>query len=108
MGALTNSGRRSANYVGFYKGIQSAGAAVMWSLDANKASFFAEYISNVALLIGSLLLAGPVIFLSITDTTLLEEDLEGTGETREDVVIDKTAIRPPSSDRAASPIANNV
>ncbi len=33
MGALSNSGRKAANIVGFYKGIQSAGGAVSWRLD---------------------------------------------------------------------------
>jgi hypothetical protein len=36
MGALSNSGRKSANLAGFYKGIQSAGAAVFWALDGHK------------------------------------------------------------------------
>lgn len=30
MGSLTNNGRKLANFAGFYKGIQSAGAAGMW------------------------------------------------------------------------------
>lgn len=86
MGALSNSGRRSANYVGFYKGIQSAGAAVMWALDAHKISFLAEYISNFALLGASLLIAAPVIFLKIKNHSAIEEDLAGTGETIADVL----------------------
>jgi len=36
MGALSNSGRKAANLAGFYKGIQSAGAAVFWRLDGLK------------------------------------------------------------------------
>lgn len=34
MGSLSNSGRKSANYAGLYKGLQSAGAAIFWDLDA--------------------------------------------------------------------------
>lgn len=30
MGALTNNSRKLANFAGFYKGIQSAGAAIAW------------------------------------------------------------------------------
>jgi hypothetical protein len=86
MGALSNSGRRSANYVGFYKGIQSAGAAVMWSLDSKKTSFLAEYISNFVLLGVSLLIAAPVIFLKVKDHVSIEEDLQGTDETLADVL----------------------
>lgn len=86
MGALSNSGRRSANYVGFYKGIQSAGAAVMWALDSKKISFLAEYASNWALLTFSLLVAAPVIFYKIKDHVAVEEDLAGTDETLADVL----------------------
>ena len=32
MGALTNNGRKLANFAGFYKGIQSAGSAVTWAI----------------------------------------------------------------------------
>jgi len=86
MGALSNSGRRSANYVGFYKGIQSAGAAVMWSMDSRKTSFMAEFASNWGLLAGSLLVAAPVIFLKIQDHVSVESDLAGTDETLADVL----------------------
>ena len=86
MGALSNSGRRSANYVGFYKGIQSAGAAVMWSLDSHKLSFRGEFISNWVLLSASLVCAAPVIFMKIKDHVTVEEDLKGTDETLADVL----------------------
>jgi hypothetical protein len=88
MGALSNSGRRSANYVGFYKGIQSAGAAVMWSRDSHKMTFKAEFISNWVMLVASLIIAAPVIFMKIHDTVLLEADLQGTDETAQDVILD--------------------
>lgn len=39
MGALSNSGRKAANLAGFYKGIQSAGAAIFWRLDDNGVAF---------------------------------------------------------------------
>jgi hypothetical protein len=87
MGALSNSGRRAANYVGFYKGIQSAGAAVMWALDGGpKISFLAEFASNWALLSFSLVCAAPVIFLKIKDHSTIEDDLKGTDETLADVL----------------------
>jgi hypothetical protein len=86
MGALSNSGRRSANYVGFYKGIQSAGSAVMWSLDSHKLSYQGEYITNFVLLSVSLLCAAPVIFLKVKDHVNVEDDLKGTDETLADVL----------------------
>lgn len=86
MGALSNSGRRLANYVGFYKGIQSIGAAVMASLDGRKISFMSEFISNWALLGASLVVALPAIFFKIRDHVEVEQDLQGTDETVEHVL----------------------
>jgi len=86
MGALSNSGRRAANYVGFYKGIQSAGAAVIWSLDSRKISFMAEFASTWGLLLFSLVCATPVIWFKVKDHVTVEEDLVGTGETLADVL----------------------
>ncbi|KAM5347754.1 hypothetical protein ACJ41O_007578 [Fusarium nematophilum] len=86
MGALSNSGRRCANYIGFYKGIQSAGAAISNNLDARKVSFEAQFISNWVLLSASLVIAAPVIFLKIRDHVAVEEDIAGTDETVADVV----------------------
>ncbi|KAI6775962.1 hypothetical protein HG530_002720 [Fusarium avenaceum] len=85
MGALSNSGRRAANYIGFYKGIQSAGAAISNNLDARKVSFHAQFMSNWVLLAASLIIAAPVIFLKIQDHVNVEQDLEGTDETLADV-----------------------
>ncbi|KAH8885253.1 MFS general substrate transporter [Thozetella sp. PMI_491] len=86
LGALSNSGRRSANFVGFYKGIQSVGTAIVNNLDARKLSFEAEFISNWALLGAALVFAAPVILLKIRDHVAAEEDLKGTDETLEDVL----------------------
>lgn len=85
MGAITNNGRKLANFVGFYKGIQSAGAAISFRIDARNVSFMAEFASNWGLLLGALLLAAPVIFLKIKDTVPVEEDLEFSDETLADV-----------------------
>ena len=86
MGSLSNSGRRTANYVGFYKGLQSAGAAVMWSLDRDKLSYKSEWATNIGLLLGSLLIAAPLILVRIKDHVEIEDDLADVDETIEDVV----------------------
>lgn len=86
MGALGNSGRRLANLAGFYKGLQSAGAAVMWSLDSKETPYMNELASNWGILAGSLVVALPVVLLRIRDTVPIEEDLKGTDETIEDVL----------------------
>lgn len=86
MGALTNNGRKLANFAGFYKGIQSAGAAVAFRIDALGVPFMNEFASNWGLLAGSLLLAAPVIWLKVRDTVPLEDDLKFSDETLEDVM----------------------
>lgn len=80
MGALSNSGRRTANYIGFYKGLQSAGSAVTWAVDSQKIHYMSEYASNFGLLSGSLLIAAPVIFFKLKNTADLEGDILNTGE----------------------------
>lgn len=86
MGSLSNSGRKTANFAGFYKGIQSAGAAIISAIDGNKTSYVAEFGASWGLLAGSLLIAAPVIFLKVQDHVTLEEDLKFSDETIEDVL----------------------
>ncbi|KAI9661174.1 MAG: hypothetical protein M1821_009501 [Bathelium mastoideum] len=88
MGSLTNNGRKLANFAGFYKGIQSAGAAVMWRIDGldNPPAYMSLFASCWALLGGSLILALPVILLKVRDHVPLEDDLKFTDETAADVV----------------------
>lgn len=85
MGAITNNSRKLANFAGFYKGIQSAGAAIVWRLDDLGVPFMNLFASCWALLAGSLLLALPVILLKIRDTVPIEDDLKFSDETVEDV-----------------------
>lgn len=81
MGALTNNGRKLANFAGFYKGIQSAGGAITWRLDDLKIPYMNMFASNWGLLAGSLLVALPVILLKVEDTVSLEKDVAFTDET---------------------------
>jgi hypothetical protein len=78
MGAMTNNSRKLANYSGFYKGIQSAGAAII--------SYVSEFASSWGLLAGSLLIALPVMLMTIKDTVSIEEDLKLSDETRDEVL----------------------
>lgn len=81
MGALTNNGRKLANFAGFYKGIQSAGGAITWRLDDTGIEYMAMFASNWGLLAGSLLVALPVILWKVEDTVSLEKDVQFTDET---------------------------
>ena len=86
MGSLTNNGRKLANFAGFYKGIQSAGAAITPAIDTGKPSYMSEFATNWALLATSLVIAAPLIWWKVQDTTDLEEDLKFTDETMADVL----------------------
>jgi hypothetical protein len=86
MGAITNNSRKLANFAGFYKGIQSAGAAIIWRLDGLNKPYMDLLASCWILLAGSLVVALPVMILKIKDTVPVEEDLKFTDETIEDVL----------------------
>ncbi len=86
MGALTNNGRKLANFAGFYKGIQSAGAAIMFRLDALEEPYMNLFASCWGLLAGSLVIALPLIMLKVRDTVPLEEDVKFSDETIEEVM----------------------
>jgi hypothetical protein len=86
MGAITNNGRKLANFAGFYKGIQSAGAAIVWRLNGMKTPYINLFASCWILLAGSLVVALPVMVLKIKDTVPVEEDLRFTDEVVEDFI----------------------
>ena len=87
MGAITNNGRKLANFAGFYKGIQSAGAAIIWRTDGLEVPYMNVFASSWALLAISLLFALPVMLLKIKDTVSVEEDLKFSDETIDDVFV---------------------
>ncbi|GJD02274.1 Major facilitator superfamily transporter [Colletotrichum higginsianum IMI 349063] len=86
MGALSNSSRKAANLAGFYKGIQSAGAAVFWRLDGLGTEYNTIFGASWGCLAGALVIGAPIIFLKIKDTVSVEEDLKFSDETVADVV----------------------
>ena len=104
MGALGNSGRRLANLAGFYKGLQSTGAAIMWDLDYRKLSLMKEFASNWGLLAGSVLVASPLVFLRIKDHAELDQDLKGTGETVSDVIPDQSDAKDVAEEKRESEV----
>ncbi|KAK6521391.1 hypothetical protein TWF506_001611 [Arthrobotrys conoides] len=80
MGALSNNSRKLAIYAGFYKGIQSAGSAITFRLDSLKVPYIRMFGSTWGLLLGSLVVAAPVIFLRIQEHVSAEEDLKFSDE----------------------------
>lgn len=85
MGALTNNGRKLANFAGFYKGLQSAGAAIIWRLDGIGIPYWNVFGSTWGLLAASLLFALPVILLKVRDHVPIEDDLKFSDETFDEV-----------------------
>lgn len=87
MGSLSNNSRTLANFAGFYKGIQSAGAAVAWRIDGmdNPPEYMNIFASCWGLLCGSLLFALPVIWIKVKDHGDEEKDLAFTDETKADI-----------------------
>ena len=84
MGSLTNNSRKLANYAGFYKGIQSTGAAIVWRLDSIKIPYMNLFASSWALMAGSLIIAAPLIY-NVKDHVDLEQDLKFSDATVQDV-----------------------
>ena len=74
MGALSNEPRKLAYFAGFYKSIQSAGAAVIWRVDALKAPFRAIFASSWALSGAGLIVAFPIVLMKIRETNVHRED----------------------------------
>ena len=81
MGALTNSSSRLAYFAGMYKGLQSAGAAVMYRLDSLEKPYMTLFISNWILLPVSLVIAFPVAFWMVHEHSDIESDREGDAGT---------------------------
>ncbi|EWC46198.1 hypothetical protein DRE_04576 [Drechslerella stenobrocha 248] len=82
MGALSNNSRKLAIYAGFYKGIQSAGSAITFRLDSLKVPYINMFGSTVGLLLGSLIVASPLIFFRIKEHVAAADDLKFSDETQ--------------------------
>lgn len=68
-------------YVGFYKGIQSAGAAVAWQIDTHKVSYMKQLIVNWVLTTASYPLLVLLVIKAIKDE---DEDEDGVEDEVED------------------------
>jgi hypothetical protein len=55
-------------------------------MDAKKTAYMTEFASCWGLLVGSMLVASPVIFFKIKDSTAVEDDLRFSDETAADVL----------------------
>ncbi|KAL6885521.1 hypothetical protein ACP4OV_010300 [Aristida adscensionis] len=67
IGALANDSQILSRYAGFYKGVQSAGAAVAWQIDTKKTSLISQLIVNWGLMTVSYPLLALLVFLAVKD-----------------------------------------
>ena len=77
IGAMADDPRKLSRYCGFYKGVQSAGAAVAWQVDRRKTPLLAHLVVNWALTSVSIPLLALLVALYVKDE---DSDKEITGE----------------------------
>ncbi|XP_022985055.1 UNC93-like protein 1 [Cucurbita maxima] len=69
IGALADDSETLSRYSGFYKGVQSAGAAVAWQVDTHHVSFMSQLVVNWSLTTLSYPLLAILVFLAVKDDT---------------------------------------
>ncbi|XP_010541511.1 PREDICTED: UNC93-like protein 1 [Tarenaya hassleriana] len=67
IGALADDSEILSRYSGFYKGVQSAGAAVAWQVDTHKVPLMSQLVVNWSLTTLSYPLLALLVFLSVKD-----------------------------------------
>jgi MFS family permease len=80
MGAMSNDLAKLAVFTGFYKGLQSAGAAGVWHADAVMVPYFNIFISTWVLCAAGVVFALPMIHYRIKDHT---DDAEYENQARD-------------------------
>ncbi|CAN1129966.1 UNC93-like protein 2 [Linum perenne] len=81
IGALAEDTETLSRYAGFYKGIQSAGAAVAWQLDTRKVAMLNQLVINWALTTISYPLLTILVALAVIDDDLIivkKDELESS------------------------------
>ncbi|CAE6451316.1 unnamed protein product [Rhizoctonia solani] len=91
MGAMSNDPAKLAIFTGFYKSIQSAGAAGIWRADAMEIPYMNIFVSTWALLAAGLVIALPMLHFRVKDhTDLADETLARMDETGRVQEVDQT------------------
>ncbi|KAK3404585.1 hypothetical protein EUGRSUZ_K00892 [Eucalyptus grandis] len=67
IGCLADDSETLSRYAGFYKGVQSAGAAVSWQIDTRKVPFLSELIVNWSLMTAGYPLLLVLVMLAVKD-----------------------------------------
>ncbi|GLJ13761.1 hypothetical protein SUGI_0219670 [Cryptomeria japonica] len=91
IGALSDDSQTLSRYSGFYKGVQSAGAAVAWQIDAHKTSPVKELVINWCLTTISYPLLLVLVDLYVNDKSSPVADYDGDMKDGNRAVKDKNA-----------------
>lgn len=85
IGALSNDPYVLSTYSGLYKTFAAVGAAIVFSMDADKVSFMRMWGSDFAILLFGCLCLGPLVFYRVRDTemTVTDHPQENTKEVNE-------------------------
>ncbi|XAR71561.1 hypothetical protein NMG60_11017899 [Bertholletia excelsa] len=75
IGALASDSETLSRYVGFYKGVQSAGAAIAWQVDTKKVPFLSQLIVNWAITTVGYPLLAVLVLLAVKDDNRIEEGI---------------------------------
>ncbi|KAL1747368.1 hypothetical protein HDZ31DRAFT_80486 [Schizophyllum fasciatum] len=67
MGSLSNNSRRLSHYAGWYKSLQSAGAAIVWRLDGLEISYKSMYLSTWMIMVFAVMTAFYVAFSKVQE-----------------------------------------
>lgn len=74
MGAMSNDPAKLAYLSGFYKSLQSAGAAGVWRADGVGLPYMNIFASTWALTVGGLVCALPMVYFRVKNTTDFEDE----------------------------------
>jgi len=74
LGAMSNDPAKLAHFAGFYKSIQSAGAAGAWRADAVGTPYMNMFVSTWVLLVAGLVFALPMLYLRVKEHTDLADE----------------------------------
>jgi len=85
MGALSNDPHKLAYFAGFYKGIQSAGAAVAWALDSRFTSYAAMFGTSWGFCVLGMICAVPVVLYRVQESEVSAQDFVVTAKTAEEI-----------------------
>ncbi|XP_058206330.1 UNC93-like protein 1 [Rhododendron vialii] len=79
IGALADDSETLSRYTGFYKGVQSAGAAVSWQVDSHKVPYLNQLIANWVMTTVSYPLLAALVLLAVKDDHKVEGEANSKG-----------------------------